>query len=345
MSDVKSNILFWPPALRLKEFKCDFSGGHLIYALLGRGGMLGRLNGPLPFFSLILKNRCLQEQYALRRKEHAYMSCTYTKTSLTRNETSVFFLVCLGLQVWLKGWLMSVYALIVKQNDWSAAMCCCTDVMKWMIYLIFTSEIQNHCPQTGQCDLLMYNNELCSMVVFWSWFIIGLNCISHIRNRQCPPQSDVCFCLKPRSTLGVLAGLIGTVNLLAWSKVFHVKFLSHWTERSDSDHCHVDNQSGSLFTCLFGCWVSVFWERLGWDLTVKCAWGFRWGLAFLHHHRISRLSLYLWIVLNNGIVSKIGGVLLAKDDSYIIFGSQDVGLMKIGTFSRAMCQLPTVIEC
>lgn len=46
----------------------------------------------------------------------------------------VFFLVCLGLQVWLKGWLMSVYALIVKQNDWSATVCCCTDVMKWMIF-------------------------------------------------------------------------------------------------------------------------------------------------------------------------------------------------------------------
>lgn len=43
----------------------------------------------------ILTNRCLQEQYALRRKKkkkkHAYMSCTYTKISLTLNETSVFF--------------------------------------------------------------------------------------------------------------------------------------------------------------------------------------------------------------------------------------------------------------
>lgn len=56
--------------------------------------MLGRVNGPLPFFFFILKNRCLQEQYALRRKEHAYMSCTYTKISLTRNETSVVFFSC-----------------------------------------------------------------------------------------------------------------------------------------------------------------------------------------------------------------------------------------------------------
>lgn len=44
---------------------------------------------PSTYFFLI--NVGLQEQYALRWKEHAYMSCTYTKISLTRNETSVFF--------------------------------------------------------------------------------------------------------------------------------------------------------------------------------------------------------------------------------------------------------------
>lgn len=61
---------------------------------------------------------------------------------------------------------LSVYALIVKQ---SATVCCCTDVMKWMIcfVLISTSEIQiHHCPESGQCGLLMYLNEMCSMVVF-----------------------------------------------------------------------------------------------------------------------------------------------------------------------------------
>ena len=45
----KRKILFWPPALCLNEFKCDFSGGRLIYALLGRGGMLGRVR-PSTFF-------------------------------------------------------------------------------------------------------------------------------------------------------------------------------------------------------------------------------------------------------------------------------------------------------
>lgn len=51
---------------------------------------------------------------------------------------------------------------------------------------------------------------------------------------------------------GVLAGLLATVNLLAWSKVFHVEFLSLGQPTlMDSEHFLVDNQSGSLFTCLF----------------------------------------------------------------------------------------------
>lgn len=83
-------MLFRPPSLCLKEFKCYLNGGHLIYALEGNGGILGRVNGPLPFL-IIRIDVGLQEQYALRRKEHAYMSCTYTKISLTHNETSVFF--------------------------------------------------------------------------------------------------------------------------------------------------------------------------------------------------------------------------------------------------------------
>lgn len=154
------------------------------------------------------------------------MSCTYTKISLTRNETSVFFfLVCLGLQVWLKGWLMSVYALIVKLNDWSATECCCTDVMKLrtFFFFFFTSEILSR-PETGQCGLLMYINELCSMVVFWSWFMIGLNAIRQISEAVDVCCSQMCgFVRSPDAPLwgeGVLTGPSATVNLLAWSKVF-----------------------------------------------------------------------------------------------------------------------------
>lgn len=56
----------------------------------------------------------------------------YKDITNTQWDISLFFPVCLGLQVWLKGWLMSVYALIVKQFDWSATVCCCTDVKKLM---------------------------------------------------------------------------------------------------------------------------------------------------------------------------------------------------------------------
>lgn len=117
----------------------------------------------------------------------------------------LFFFVCLVLQVWLKGWLMSMYALIVTQNDWSATVCCCTDIMKWMIFFfcffVFTSEIQNHCPETGQCGLLMYINEICSMVVFWSWFLIDLNRISRISEAVDVSRSQMCGFVWSRSPL------------------------------------------------------------------------------------------------------------------------------------------------
>lgn len=90
LSDLKRKqmMLFQPPSLCLNELKCCLNGGRLIYALEGNGGILGRVSGPLPFL-IIRIDVGLQEQYALRRKEHAYMSCTYTKISLTHNETSV----------------------------------------------------------------------------------------------------------------------------------------------------------------------------------------------------------------------------------------------------------------
>ena len=122
--------------------------------------------------------------------------------------------------------------------------------MKWMIFDFYIRDCR---PETGQCGPLMYINEMCSMVVFWSWFIIGLNRNqSDIRNCWCTPQSDVWFCLKPKSTLGRSLACLAAVNLLAWSKVFHVKFyLNLNAALMESEHCHVDNQSGSLFTCLF----------------------------------------------------------------------------------------------
>lgn len=112
---------------------------------------------------------------------------------------------------------------------------------------------------------------------------------------------------------GVLAGLLATVNLLAWSKVFHVKFYLCLNRFGVYPLWWIQNivmliisQVLCLHVCL-GSWLMFLKRkktRTGWwDLTVQCAWWFRWGLAFLHHHRISRLSLYLWIVLNNGIVS------------------------------------------
>lgn len=59
--------------------------------------------------------------------------------------------------------------------------------------------------------------------------------------------------------VGVLAGLLAVANLLAWSKVFHVEFYLCLSEllwvyplQWIQNICHVDNQSGSLFTCLFG---------------------------------------------------------------------------------------------
>lgn len=46
----ETKMLFWLLALYLKEFQCDLSGGHVSCTLLGRGGKLGPINGPLPFF-------------------------------------------------------------------------------------------------------------------------------------------------------------------------------------------------------------------------------------------------------------------------------------------------------
>lgn len=81
--------------------------------------------------------------------------------------------------------------------------------------------------------------------------MIGLNCISQI-SETC--QSRTCGFLSSRNPEGWgmgfgggFPGSLAMVNLLAWSKVFHVKF---HLDLMDSEHGHVGNQSGSLFTCL-----------------------------------------------------------------------------------------------
>lgn len=133
---------------------------------------------------------------------------------------------------------MSVYALIVKQNDWSAPVMLLhwhnemDDFFFWFLHQRFRIAVLKR----GQWGLLMYINEMCSMVVFWSWFIIWLKLYqSDIRNCWCTPQSRCVvfffFLFEARKIhFGVLTGPSATVNLLAWSKVFHVKFylLSFW---------------------------------------------------------------------------------------------------------------------
>lgn len=152
------------------------------------------------------------------------MSCTYTEISLTRNETSVFFfLVCFRVASLTEG-LTDVCVCFVK---W-----CYSVLLHWCNamddFLIFTSAIQNHCPETGQCGLLMYINEMCSMVVFWSWFMIGLNCISQISETVDLHHSQMCGFVWSRNLLWGAHWPLAMVNLLAWSKAFHVKFSFCW---------------------------------------------------------------------------------------------------------------------
>lgn len=222
-SDLKrKQILFLPPALCLKEFKCDFKWrpSHLCSAR--EWWDAGPCKWPSTFSDF--KNRCWSSRTICTKKRTCiYVMYIYKDITNTQWVIIFFFLVWLGLQVWLKGWLTSVYALIVKQNDWSATLCCCTDVMKWRI---FTSEIQNHCPETGQCGLLMYINQMCSMVVFWSWFIIGLNCI---RYQKLISTRQMCGFVWSLNTLWGAHWPISQVEPASLVQSFHVKFnLSFW---------------------------------------------------------------------------------------------------------------------
>lgn len=99
-------------------------------------------------------------------------------------------------------------------------MCCCIDVMKWMmIFLNFisTAETLNRCPETGQCGPLMYINEMCSMSVFS--FSLSAQIWSSFRNCWCTLQSHAWFCLSLKSTLGRPLACLATENPLAWSNI------------------------------------------------------------------------------------------------------------------------------
>lgn len=77
----------------------------------------------------------------------------------------------------------------VEQNDWNATVCFCTALI-WFLHQILI-----HCPCTGQWCILMYINEMCTLVVFdpGSWFDLISYCFM--------PPPDVWFCLMPESTL------------------------------------------------------------------------------------------------------------------------------------------------
>lgn len=109
-----------------------------------------------------------------------------TKKSLTRNETSVFSCVLRFASMTE----LKVDWCLLEQNDWNATVCFCTALI-WFLHQILI-----HCPDAGQWCILMYINEMCSLVVFdpGSWFGLIPYCFM--------PSSDVWFCSMPESTLG-----------------------------------------------------------------------------------------------------------------------------------------------
>lgn len=110
---------------------------------------------------MILKNRCWSAMNICTKKTCIYMSCTYTKISLTRNETVVFPPLC-AYNCKNEGFT-DVSVLIVKQMGWSATVCCCTD---WNKLDDFSAETPNR-PKTGQCGPLMYvHKNVCFSGIF-----------------------------------------------------------------------------------------------------------------------------------------------------------------------------------
>lgn len=168
----------------------------------------------------------------------------YKDITNTQWDISLFFLVCLDLQVWLKGWLMSVYALLVKQNDLSAAVCCCTDVMRWMTWFLH---------QRFRIIVLKNWTVWSSNVyyVLW-WYLIPIHdwLKSYQISETC--QSRTCSFLSSRNPDGAggwggggFPGSLAMVNLLAWSKVFHVKF-------------HLDLMDSQTLSCWWSVRFSVY---------------------------------------------------------------------------------------
>lgn len=211
------------------------------------------------------------------------MSCMYIYKDITNTQWDIsfvlflFFLVCLGLQVWLKAfdWCLCMHWLL-KQNNLKVLQCAAALMQRdGRLFFFLTSEIQNHCPGTGRCGLLMYSN-----VSHWSFLNLIHDWLkiapSDTRSRR---RSQMCGLVWIRSPLwgspwpphhGDPASLVQSFS--RW--VFKVSYLM------DSEHCHVDNQSGSLFTRLLGQYnvpprkVNEIWLGLWQDLTVQCGWRF-----------------------------------------------------------------------
>ena len=114
--------------------------------------------------------------------------CVLSFASMTERLTDVY--VCIDCYA---KWLKCYSVLLHWYNE--------MDDFFFFCFFVFTSEIQNHCPETGQCGLLMYINEICSMVVFWSWFLIDLNRISRISEAVDVSRSQMCGFVWSRSPL------------------------------------------------------------------------------------------------------------------------------------------------
>lgn len=155
----------------------------------------------------------------------------YKDITNTQWDISFSFLVCFGLQGWLKGWRMSVYALIVQQNDLSATVCCCTDVLRrmtWFLQQRFRTIVLKLDSVVFLCILI------CFMVVFWTWFTIGLHRISQISD-SCRIQ--MCgFVWSRKSSLGCSLAFCFFFSVL----FLFCSFLSHGEPASLVQSFHVN---------------------------------------------------------------------------------------------------------
>lgn len=179
----KGNDLVLASSKCLKEFKSVwFIWRSFPLSSAGERWDAGSCKWPSTF--LILKNRCWSARNICTKKKRTCIYVMYIYKDITNTQWDIkffFFSLCAYVckNDWLVDWCLCMHWLLSKMIgvlQFAVALI----IMKWLI-LIFTSEIQNHCPKTGQCSPLMYINEMCTMVVFWSW-LIGLNVSVKISN-------------------------------------------------------------------------------------------------------------------------------------------------------------------